>query len=428
MGHVGGKACFVPFTAPGDVARVRVRSEKRSYLEGEVMEILESSPGRITPPCSIFGACGGCNWQHLPYSAQLEEKQKIFTDIMWRSGRVESERILPILPAPEPFGYRARVQLKVRFVAGELLMGFYRGGSHLVVDLPGSCAIAHPKINCLVPELLRLTRIFPEPDKVPQIDVMVGDNGSAVVIFHYVGSGHTEAAAFLSENRAILASASGIYLQSGRKATLRKIFGPENLEYLVPQGPVQDVSGRRLTFSPGGFSQINYRQNLALIAAVSDWAGLSGKERMLDLYCGNGNFTIPLAGFCSEVLGLEEYEPSIRDALHNCQINGLKNIRFHCTDALEGLKDIIANGTTFDRVLLDPPRTGAAELVRLIPALKPAKILYVSCDPPTLARDVGILRGLDYAVTKSLPVDMFPQTYHIESITLLEPLNGEMIS
>src|ERR1035437_2396790 len=115
FGHSGGKACFVPFTAPGDVAKVRIRSEKHSYLEGEVLEILEPSPERVTPPCPVFGACGGCNWQHLPYLVQLEEKQKIFTDIMWRSGRVESERILPILPAPEPYGYRARVQFKVRF-------------------------------------------------------------------------------------------------------------------------------------------------------------------------------------------------------------------------------------------------------------------------------------------------------------------------
>ena len=149
---------------------------------------------------------------------------------------------------------------------------------------------------------------------------------------------------------------------------------------------------------------------------------------MLDIYCGNGNFSIPLADHCGEVLGIEEYAPSINDALHTCQAYGLRNAAFTCSDAVAGLREIIAKGDTFDIVLLDPPRTGAAEIVQLIPSLKPAKILYISCDPPTLARDIGILKGLDYEVIKSLPVDMFPQTYHIESITLLESLHTRLLS
>ena len=264
LGYADGKVCFVPFAAPGDLARVRVRSEKRSYLEAEILELLEPSPLRVIPPCPVFGVCGGCNWQHLPYSTQLEEKQKIFADIMWRSGRIESERIVPIKPAPEPFGYRARVQLKVRFVAGEMHIGFYRGSSHFVVDIPGKCAIAHPAINRLLPELHRLMQIFPEPDKVPQIDVTIGDDGAAVANFHYIGSNHAKIACFMQDNRGILSSVAGIYVQSGRKITLQKIVGPDTLSYSVPNGLVAGVPERRLTFTPGGFSQVNYRQNLAL--------------------------------------------------------------------------------------------------------------------------------------------------------------------
>jgi 23S rRNA (uracil1939-C5)-methyltransferase len=347
---------------------------------------------------------------------------------MWRSGRTESERILPIIPAPEPYGYRARIQLKLRFVADELHMGFYRGGSHFVVDVPGECAIAHPAINRLVPELQQMIRIFPDPEKIPQIDVTTGDDDSAVAIFHYIGSNHAVAAGFIKENHAILASAAGIYIQYGRKGTLQKIIGRETLEYPVSQEFVPGVADCRLTFTPGGFSQVNYRQNLALIATVFDWAGLTGKERVLDIYCGNGNFTIPLAAWCSEIFGFEEYRPSIKDALHNCQLNGLRNAVFRCTDAVAGLQEVIDKGDTFDILLLDPPRTGAAEIVRLIPSLNPAKIVYISCDPSTLARDISTLRGLDYGVVKILPVDMFPQTYHIESVTLLEPSSKKILS
>ena len=419
LGHADGKVCFVPFAAPGDLARVRVRSEKRSYLEAEIVELLEPSPLRVPPPCPVFGICGGCNWQHLPYSTQLAEKQKIFTDIMWRSGRVDSERIISIKPAPEPFGYRARVQLKLRFVAGEIHIGFYRGSSHFVVDIPGKCAIAHPAINRMLPELHRLMQIFPEPDKVPQIDVAIGDDDAAVANFHYTGNNHANVADFLQDNRDILSTVAGIYLQSGRKITLQKIVGPETLSYSIPQGFVPAISGRELNFTPGSFSQVNYRQNLELIATVFNWADLTGKERVLDIYCGNGNFSIPLADHCAELLGFEDYEPSINDALRTCQAYGLRNAAFKCVDAVAGLREIVAKGDTFDIVLLDPPRTGAAEIVQLIPSLKPAKILYISCAPPTLARDIGILRGLGYEVIRSLPVDMFPQTYHIETVLQL---------
>ncbi|HLO26206.1 MAG TPA: 23S rRNA (uracil(1939)-C(5))-methyltransferase RlmD [Geobacteraceae bacterium] len=428
LGYADGKVCFVPYTAPGDSVRVKIKREKRSYMEGEIEELLLPSPLRETPPCPVFGVCGGCDFQQLSPVAQMEEKQKIFLDIMWRSGRVESTRILPILPASEPYGYRARVQLKVRFIHGELHLGFYRSGTHFVVGIPGNCAIAHSSINHLLPELSRMLHHFPEPDKLPQIDVAVGEDGTTVVIFHYIGENHADSVDFMQKNRALVASASGIYIQSGRKTTLHKVVGTDTLSYSVPSGFLPGIPERSLTFTPGAFSQVNYRQNLSLIATVYDWSGLTGKERLLDVCCGNGNFSIPLAERCGKVLGIEEYAPSIRDAQHNCQLNRLDNIEFRCLDAVAGLKELIANGDTFDVVVLDPPRTGAAEIVKLIPSLKPTKIVYISCDPPTLARDIGMLGKLNYEVVKSQPIDMFPQTHHIESVTLLVPSNNGIYS
>lgn len=421
LGYADGKVCFVPFTAPGDLARVRVRTEKRSYLEGSLIDLLEASPCRVVPPCPIFGTCGGCNWQHLPYEMQLDEKGKIFAEILWRTARVDPARILPIIPAPEPYDYRARVQLKVRSVDGEPHIGFYRSGSHYVVALPGRCAIAHPAINRLIPDIHHLVRSFPEPDNIPQIDVTAGDDGATAAVFHYIGSDQETAVAFFGKNRHLLPSCAGMFLQCGRKASLQRIWGSESLAYRIPKDHLPGIPERILSFAPGGFSQVNYRQNLALIAAVFSSLGLTGKERVLDIYCGNGNFSLPLASLCHEISGIEDYGPSITYALRNAHDSSQDNVRFRCVDAVAGVREIAADGGRFDIVLLDPPRTGAAEIARLIPDLKPAKIVYISCDPSTLARDLGILRGRGYGVISSRPVDMFPQTHHIESVTLLEP-------
>jgi 23S rRNA (uracil1939-C5)-methyltransferase len=211
-----------------------------------------------------------------------------------------------------------------------------------------------------------------------------------------------------------------IFLRSGRNNSLSRIAGIETLSYQVPQDFLPSQQAVDLTFTPGGFSQVNYRQNLTLISTVFAWAGLTGRERVLDLFCGNGNFSIPLARSAAGIVGFEEYSPSVMDAGRNCILNRVDNASYRSVDALAGLNELASAGERFDLVILDPPRTGAADLVKHIPALQPAKILYISCDPATLARDIAILGKVGYAVTRTQPVDMFPQTYHLESITLFE--------
>ena len=421
LGRVDGLVCFVPFTAPGDEVRIRIIRQKRSYLEGELLEILVPSPLRTSPPCPVFGRCGGCNWQHLNYPAQLAAKDDIFAETLWRGGRVGREVLLPTLGAPAPFGYRSRVQLKLHLADGELHMGFYRTGSHFVVAIPGQCAIADPTINRLIGELRTLLPSFPEVSRLPQIDIAVGDDGTALLIFHFIGNDPAILHNFLIRHVDSLPSASGLYLQTGRKSSLSWVAGLEKLTYRIPASILPGLPETSLSFSRGGFSQVNYRQNLELLSTVVQWAALEGTERVLDLYCGNGNFSIPLARLVSHVIGIEEYGPSIDDARINCTINGVENVSFDCQGAAAGVQALVAAHETFDLVLLDPPRSGAAEVMPLLARLTPRAIIYISCDPMTLARDLGILRGHGYGVVKSRPIDMFPQTYHIESITLLEP-------
>jgi 23S rRNA (uracil1939-C5)-methyltransferase len=422
FGHLDGKACFVLFTAPGDIAKIRVLKETRSYLEGELVELLHTSDRRVIPPCPVFGRCGGCNWQHISYPDQVSEKEEIFAETLWRSGRVERDKIESMTPAPEPYGYRSRIQLKVRCIDGKPKIGFYQSASHFVVDIPEKCAIVHPRINRLLSELKQMIALCTEPEKIPQMDVAVGNDGRTELAIHYIGSRKKEIISHFRESRHN-PGADAIFLQSGRKATLERIAGEKslNLSYTIPGCSAHDLPEINMTFSSGGFSQVNYQQNISLVETVCNWAGLTGKERVLDVYCGNGNFSIPLAGKASYVLGVEDFEQSISSAKRNSKTNGIKNISFQFGDAVSIVKQLISAEETFDLVLLDPPRSGAVEVVKLIPGLRPKLILYVSCDPPTLARDIGILKKFDYDVVKSRPVDMFPQTYHIESVTLLEP-------
>jgi 23S rRNA (uracil1939-C5)-methyltransferase len=422
VGRVAGKACFVPFTAPGDRVRVRITSDRRSYLLAELLELLEPSSLRVSPPCPVYGNCGGCSWQHLAYGAQCAEKERIFAETLQRIARLVGEVLDPLGAAPEPFGYRSRVQFKVRWHDERLHLGFYRGGSHFVIDLPGACAIANPRINVVCPELRELLQRFPERDRVPQVDLAVGDDGATLLTIHYIGQAPERALAYFQRHRAELPGVDGAFLQTGRKATLRPVFGISELSYRLPDPGDSTAPPLRLTFGAGAFSQVNYRQNSMLVETVLAWATLTGRERVLDIYCGMGNFSLPLARRAAAVLGLEDFGPAIVAARQNARANGIDNASFRCAEAQAGLEVLHAGGERWDLVVLDPPRSGAREVATLLPRLGAAQIIYVSCDPATLARDLAILRTGGYRVVRSRAVDMFPQTYHIESVTLLEPL------
>lgn len=421
FGHVDGKACFVPFTMPGDTARAVVKKEKKSYMEAELIELLVPSPERITPNCSVFGECGGCSMQQMTYHTQLAIKQELFAEQLARFAGVDRSRVSPMLPANNPFGYRTRVQIKIRSVSGRLLMGFYRAGTHVIVPFPDRCAIASPAINTIISELHFCLPQLPEPERILQVDVATGDDEQSIVIIHYHGDHPDHLSGFISAHHAtLIPSVNGIWLQHRNKKNLRLISGCERLSYGISVDGSSISDTLRLFFSKGGFSQVNYLQNRHLVRIVLELSNLVGHERVLDIFCGNGNFSLPLATRAKAVVGIEEYRPSVDDARENAVCNGISNADFFCTDAASGVTELAEEGERFDVVVLDPPRSGAAEVMEHLPELKPERIVYVSCDPVTLARDVAILKKLDYCVVRSIPVDMFPQTSHMESVTLIE--------
>ncbi|HEX9078523.1 MAG TPA: class I SAM-dependent RNA methyltransferase [Desulfuromonadaceae bacterium] len=415
VGRIDGKVCFVPFSCPGDEVRVRVVSEKRSYLTARIEEIVAPSPHRVAPPCPLFGSCGGCSWQHIDYPRQVEAKRLILSEAMWRGARVPADLVAETVASPLRFGYRSRVQFKLHAGAGGLHIGFYRQGSHFVEDAPRGCPVALGLVNDALRRLREVLATFPEPAAIPQINIDCAEQG-AVGIVNYIGRNPEGAAAFFDRHAQALKPLTGLYLQTGRKSTLARVWGDGRLVYTLPTG-----SGTcELGFRPGGFSQVNGSQNRALLERIRDLAGFRGEERLLDLYCGNGNFSLPLAGEVGAVTGVEEYGDSIAAARDNCCRNGITNAEFIVADAGGAVRRFAAEGRRYEVVILDPPRSGAAETVRELRHLKPERIIYISCDPSTLARDCGLLAADGYRVVTAVPVDMFPQTYHVENIALLQ--------
>jgi 23S rRNA (uracil1939-C5)-methyltransferase len=418
LGRLEGKACFVPFSAPGDRVRFQVVKEKKSFIEGKLLSVCEPSTQRVAPTCPVFGTCGGCDWQHLPYPEQLRHKGEIFADALRRTGRVTGEVVQPVLASPSQYGYRTRVQLKVAHQGGAVQLGFFQAGSHQVVDIPFGCAIADPLLNRIAAEFRVILPALSGRAALSQIDLSLGDDGASIAVLHAEESHAAVLNRDLQAVRASLPTVTGLYLRTGSKSRIEQVFGIDALSYRIPAALLPGSPQRTLHFGRGGFSQVNYPQNLALISTVHRMAQLAGSERVLDLYCGNGNFSLPLAHFAAEIVGVEGYAPSIEDARRNARDNGIHNVSFLVSDVAAAVRRFAAAGERFDLVLLDPPRSGAESAAHLAD-LGADTIIYVSCDPPTLARDLAQLTERGYRVVTSQPVDMFPQTYHLESVTLL---------
>jgi 23S rRNA (uracil1939-C5)-methyltransferase len=416
--RISGKVCFVPFSCPGDTVRLAVTSEKKSYQLARIVELLEPSALRTTPPCPVFGICGGCTWQHINYTHQLEAKQNILAETMWRGARVAAECISATQPSPSQYGYRSRVQFKLHGTGNALQIGFYRNGSHTVVDAGQGCLVALPEINEVMNRFRLLLKAFPDARSIPQINIDSADQGILAIVT-YTGRDTASTVSFFQKHFEELRPLSGLFLKSDTKSGLLEVSGDGILTYSVPSGAPAGAMCR-LSYQPGGFAQVNREQNRAMLETVNRLGCFKSSEQVLDLYCGNGNISLPIAGIVSHVTGIEESSASISAARENCIVNGITNADFICFDAAGGTARLADADRHFDTIILDPPRSGAAETVPEICRLNPASIIYISCDPSTLARDCGQLSERGYCVKESVPVDMFPQTYHIESVTLLQ--------
>lgn len=415
--RIDGKVCFVPFSCPGDEVSLRITTRKKSYSTAAIAEVIQPSPSRTVPACPVFGACGGCNWQHISYSVQLEQKRNILVEALRRGAHVPAGLVEDVVAAPQPYGYRNRLQFKVSVTGGELRIGFYREGSHQVVDAATGCPIAAPVINQVLGNFRALLRAYPDVGKVSRLDIDAGDSG-VIVIVHQSGTITTQNRRFFVARAGDCGPCTGLFLKAGTQSPGEKVWGSAEISYRMAPATA-DREPVELAYPPGGFSQVHQRQNCAMLSVIRRLGTFTPADTLLDLYCGNGNFSIPLAAEVASVVGIEGNADSIRAAEDNGARNAIANVRFFCDDAASGVNRLVGQGLGFDVVLLDPPRAGAADALQGIAALHPDRIIFVSCDPSTLARDCGLLSGHGYTVKTSVPIDMFPQTYHIESVTLL---------
>ena len=405
-----GRVIFIPGTVPGDLVVGRLVREKKRYAEAELVEILEPSAQRVVPPCPVADECGGCQWQQMPYAAQLSWKERLFRESLIRQCQLSADVFLPIQPSPRQWGYRSRVQIKCHQAGDQFVCGFYRPKSRFVVAIE-TCPVIAPELNDLLVEMRAALTPTEFANQVPQLDLAIGDDGRRRAVVHYLGQNGRALCALLDPLARRLETA--LLIQQGRKDSLRSISGDPDLAIRVDQPPLD------LRYGAGGFAQINLAQNRLLVDAALEAAQLTGAERVLDLYCGMGNFSLPLARRAHRVIGVEDFAPSIAMARRNAASNRLANVEFHVCAAEDALRRF-GGDPGFDLVLLDPPRSGAYALAKQLCATPVRRVVYISCDPQTLARDLQPMLHGGYRLVSSQAFDMFPHTHHVESLTVLE--------
>jgi 23S rRNA (uracil1939-C5)-methyltransferase len=415
MGRVNGKIIFVPFTAPGDRVQVEVEREKKDYAEAILKTIEQESQLRVKPFCELFGKCGGCHYQHISYLHQLKLKEEELKNSLFRLGKEESLEVLPATPSPHDRGYRIRAQFKGGLSGGRGVLGFYGLKTHRLVEVK-ECPLLHPLANEILKGLQKWLGKKREVS-VRNVDIQISpDEAKGVIRLQADGSFTSQMAEALGNE---IFGIKGVVVAGKKNIS----WGELTLFYRWPEIFGKEALRTRADYD--SFSQINPYQNWNLIQQVVKWADLSGREKVIDLFCGSGNLTLPLAQRAWKVWGVDRDGRAIQKAAENARVNGLINCTFIQARTEEGIGRILRETNSIDVAVLDPPRAGAKEALEVLTSLGPKKILYVSCEPPTLARDLARLGALGYPVKRIQPLDMFPQTYHIEVIAELSAVSKD---
>lgn len=413
-----GKVVFVDYALPGEkVVYVPVMNRK-SYLFGSTVEVLEPSEHRIEPKCKVFGECGGCVLQHLDEKVQIQYKQQQLLENFKKIGGVQPEQLLPPMTGAH-WGYRRRARLGAKFVPkkGGMIVGF-RERNTSYIQPTDQCDVLYPEVSAMFPDLRETLEQTSCNDKIPQIEISVADNAVVMIVRHletFVQSDLDILTEFAKRNNVQM------FLQPGNLKSVHPLH-PEKPEPLYYDFKEFDI---RVEFLPTDFIQVNGGINDQLVSKAIELLDIQENDKVLDLFCGVGNFTLPLARKSNYVVGVEGDQALVNRAIHNKQLNKLDNVDFHFGDLF---KEDMTSGShgdwleqKFDKILLDPPRSGAAEMIKRIPELGASKVVYVSCGPATLARDAGVMvNEHGYKMTYAGVIDMFPHTAHVESIAVFE--------
>ncbi|MDI1260700.1 23S rRNA (uracil(1939)-C(5))-methyltransferase RlmD [Aquabacterium sp.] len=428
-----GKVVFIEGALPGEEVRANVFRRKNNWEQGLMTEMRRESSQRVVPQCTHFGLCGGCKMQHFHAAAQVAVKQRVLEDNLWHLGKVKSETLLRPIEGPA-WGYRYRARLSVRHVVkkGTVLVGFHERKSRYVADIR-SCEILPPHVSRLLMPLRELIAAMDHCDRVPQIEVAVGSHVTALVLRHL------EALSFRDIKLLRDFAAKQSAHDGGRFpiAWWLQSKGPETVKPLDDSQPGLDYTlpefGVTMPFKPTDFTQVNHAINQVLVGRALRLLQVQPDERVIDWFCGLGNFTLPLATQAREVLGIEGSEQLVARSRENALLNGhAKRTSFVARNLFELTPTELASYGHADKWLVDPPREGAFALAKAVADLHqdsslapgwvaPKRIVYVSCNPATLARDAGLLVNLGgYRCVSAGAVNMFPHTAHVESMAVFE--------
>lgn len=427
VGKAHGFTVFVKGALPGETVRVKLFQVKKSYASGTITDILKVSPQRVEPPCPFYKDCGGCQLQHLSYEGQLAVKRQQVKDALERIGHIESCEVLPVIGMVAPWHYRNKMQFPAAKTDGKIQIGCYAALTHNVIDID-DCIIqkqANNKIMQVVRRWMQQFNIAAYDEStgkgvvrhvMGRVGVKTGDVMAVIITACYDIPHAGELVTMLKSEVGGIKS----IVQNINKKRTNVIMGSKN-RVLYGKSTIKDKLGHlKFNISPLSFFQVNSEQTEKLYAAALNFAGLNGGETVIDCYCGTGTISLYLAQKAGKVYGIEIVEPAIKDANANAAANNITNAQFICGDAAVEMPSLLAQGVKPDVVLLDPPRAGCdKKVLAAIAEVRPKKVVYVSCNPASLARDMAFLTQNGYKAVKAQPVDMFPMTHHVETVVLL---------
>lgn len=396
-----GKVFFVREGLPKDILEIKIIKDKGSYAEAVISKIIRPSPDRVEPNCSVFKLCGGCQLQNLNYSSQLREKEHILKETLGRLGGFHDVLVEPITPSPKEFRFRNKVTLSAWFYKGKWHIGYNQKGTNRKVPIE-SCPISNEIVDKTITRISSVLSSISDPHfPLDKIHISSNDVRSQTTLVP------------VHNRKGDTLKTLHKHLKRHKETENVSIAGIGEIDFEF------SVLGNKFITAPSAFTQVNSDINESLIKTVLEWAELDNKTTVLDLYSGIGNFSIPLAQEAGEVLGVEISKNSVKFAKQNAALNSINNLVFQNASSEDSVQILNEEEEKFDLVVLDPPREGAKDVIEGLAGLSPEKVIYVSCDPATLARDLKKLCELGYKVLKVRPFDMFPQTFHIESVSLL---------
>ena len=413
MANLEGKKVFVFGALENETVKAKVMKQHSRYLEAKVESVLTPSIRRVAPVCEHFGECGGCQLQHLSSEHQIEHKQNQLINLLQHADISPTEWHSALI-GPS-IGYRHKARLGVRYVEkkGEMLIGFREAHSNKIVEMR-SCAILHPKVGNLIQALRQFIAQLEAFRDIPQIEVAAGDSEVALIfrILQPISAlDRDKLIAFANEHQ------FNLYLQPGGPESIEKIW-PDPIESLAYTLPAHEI---KFHFKPLDFTQINPAINQQMVNQAIEWLDINPQDNVLDLFCGLGNFSLPIAKYAKKVVGIEGDKEMVSRATHNAGLNCLSNVEFYAANLFENCEKEGWFNISYDKVLLDPPRLGAQSLVSQMEKLAPRSILYVSCDMNTFVRDAAILvHQKKYELKKVAIMDMFPHTKHVETMGLFQ--------